>query len=73
MELLGLQAGEEMMVDEKILRTLRAQAWERAKGELRAVAVTFFGPPSARDGQYDAYSKTMDDFIASIEANGLAE
>ena len=28
--------------DERILRTLRAQAWERAKGELQAVLQTYW-------------------------------
>lgn len=61
------------MTDENILRVLRAQAWERAKGELRAVAATFFGEPSAREGQFDAFDAAVNDFVAKVEDEGLAE
>ena len=61
------------MTDENILRALRAQAWERAKGELRAVAVTFFGAPSAREGQFDEYEAEVAKFVGYVEDHGLAE
>ena len=59
--------------NEDILRALRAQAWERAKGELRAVAVTFFGNASAEPGQFDDYTAEVDKFIREVENRGLAE
>ena len=62
-----------MMTDENILRALRAQAWERAKGELRSVSVTFFGESSANRGQFDQYEAELAKFIKYVEDYGLAE
>lgn len=61
------------MTEDNILRALRGQAWERAKGELRAVAVTFFGEGSAAQGQFDHYNDMMEDFVKAVEDRGLAE
>ena len=61
------------MTEENILRALRTQAWERAKGELRSVAVTFFGAESSITGQFEAYTETMEKFVAEVEEQGLAE
>ena len=61
------------MSEENILRALRAQAWERAKGDLHAVAATFFGKPSAREGQFDSFSEEAEKFIKRVEDDGLAE
>lgn len=61
------------MTDENILRALRAQAWERAKGELRSVAATFFGISSAQEGQFDSFNDEVDKFVTRVETNGLAE
>lgn len=61
------------MTEENILRALRAQAWERAKGELRAVSATFFGAPSAREGQFDKFEEAVHAFVLAIEGDGLAE
>ena len=61
------------MTEENILRALRAQAWERAKGELRAVAVTFFGDGSAAPGQFDQYEAEVEQFVKAVEDQGLAE
>lgn len=58
---------------EHILRALRAQAWERAKGELRAIAATFYGSSSATPGQLDGYTVKVEEFIDKIEDEGLAE
>ena len=62
-----------MNTSEDIMRALRAQAWERAKGELRAVAVTFFGTASAAPGQFDEYEAEVEKFVREIESRGLAE
>jgi len=58
---------------EDVIRTLRAQAWERAKGELRAVAASFCGDASARPGQFGDYDNLMEIFISDVEARDLAE
>lgn len=54
---------------EMILRTLRAQAWERAKGELEAVAVSFWAEPDQYGKLRDAITK----FVTEVEDNSLAE
>ena len=56
-----------------VLRALRGQAWERAKGELRAVGMTFFGLSNANEGQFDEFTSAVDRFIEHVESNGLAE
>lgn len=61
------------MSEAKILRTLRNQAWERAKGELQAVMQTFWGSDTNRDGQYKELSKAIDNFITDVESRGLQE
>lgn len=58
---------------EDILRALRAQAWERAKAELRAVAVTFFGTASAAPRQFEEFDEAARAFIKDIEDRGLTE
>lgn len=61
------------MTEENILRALRSQAWERAKGEMRSVMHTFFGVASARPGQFEEYSKVMAEFVHTVESEGLVE
>lgn len=60
-------------MDENLIRILRAQAWERAKGELRAVAQAFVGTESAREGQFGDYDNLMETFINEVESRRLAE
>ena len=62
-----------MTNNENILRAMRAQAWERAKGELRAVAMTFFGEEGARQGQFDEFTDAAEAFVNDVEDRGLAE
>ena len=51
------------------LRTMRTMAWERAKGELRSMAQTFW-----EDGeQFKRFKKELNDFIEIVEAKGLHE
>lgn len=64
--------------DERILRALRNQAWERAKGELRAMLHTFYSvnggqSDNARPGQFLELDKAIEDFTELVEENGLAE
>jgi hypothetical protein len=61
------------MTEENILRALRMQAWARAKGELEAVAATFFGPDSSSEDQFDRFDSERERFITYIEDNGLEE
>ena len=60
------------MTDEKIIRTLRSQAWERAKGELQAVLVTYWDGHT-KDEKFKAMNAAVDDFVERVEDNGLAE
>ena len=60
------------MGDERSLRTLRMQAWARAKGELNAVLQTFWDG-HGKDDQFKAMDKAVSDFIAHVEDHGLAE
>ncbi len=57
------------MSDSRELRTMRAIAWERAKGELQATLQTFWD----RDGVYEKLNKAIDDFIETVEENGWNE
>jgi len=64
----------EMTIGDLILRSLRAQAWERAKGELHAVAATFFSHgENSRPNQFENFMMEMERFIVHIEGNGLTE
>ena len=54
-------------------RILRAQAWERAKGELRSMLWTYQSPANANEGQFEAFNEQMELFISEIEREGLHE
>ncbi len=60
------------VTNEKILRTLRHQAWCRAKGELEAVLTTFWDGPD-NDQQYHDMESAVRQFVADVEDSGLAE
>jgi len=57
------------MNEDKIIRTMRLQAWERAKGELKAVLQTYWGSTS----NYGAMNGEIKDFVKKIEERGLVE
>ena len=61
------------MSDENLIRLLRAQAWERAKGAMNEVRVSFHGAHACMVGQFDDFNQLADEFIARVENNGLAE
>ena len=69
------------MSDERVLRTLRAQSWQRAKGELFACLQTFWdggygprGAPIPKDEQpFEQFHKAVEDFVKFVEDNGLTE
>lgn len=58
---------------EDLIRITRAQAWERAKGELQAVLATFYGEASASPGQFEALSAAIDRLVEDIETHGWME
>ena len=57
------------MSNEDLAGILRAQAWERAKGELNAVRVTYWG--SRDEGKLDEFDLRLEIFIREIEDLGL--
>ena len=63
------------MSEDKILRTLRAQAWERAKGELMAVMQTYWygNSDSEEESPYHQMDRVRKEFVEHVEGNGLAE
>ena len=56
------------MNEDKIIRTMRLQAWERAKGELNAVLQTYWN-----DQKYIAIVGEINEFIEKVETEGLVE
>ena len=48
---------------------LRAQAWERAKGELRSMLVTYYGETY----RFERMNSLMEDLIKTVEGEGLEE
>lgn len=56
-------------MSDRIVRILRAQAWERAKGELMGMLHTFYTVDG--DEGYELFEATMKEFIRTIEYCGL--
>lgn len=68
------------MSEENILRSLRGQAWERAKGELRAMLPTFYDgdvPGASLEGgelsKFEKLDRLIAKFIEDVEGDGLYE
>lgn len=57
---------------EQVLRSMRGQSWQRAKGELRAMLQTFWHG-TARGDQFDALDEAIKEFIEKVENEGLHE
>ena len=57
------------MSEDRVIRTLRMQAWQRAKGELEAVLNTYWDG----NNNYLKMSNEVKTFIESIEDRGLQE
>lgn len=56
------------MSEETILQTLRLQAWERAKGELNAVAQAMYPTGFSHERTPEsAYMKLKKEFIEAVE------
>ena len=72
-----------MRIEFQLADALKAQQWERAKGELRALVAmqgsysTSGGPPdkseAAETRRWHDIDKRVEDFIASVENDGLHE
>lgn len=63
-------------MSEEIIRTLRHQAWERAKGELNAMIATTWpdtGPHKPDRDHFQRMMKKIKEFIECIEGEGLQE
>lgn len=63
---------EEIVI--RVIRVMRAMAWERARGELRSMQHTFY-TDSAWDESDKAYKMTdlIEEFIHHVEENMLHE
>ena len=53
-------------MDEIVLKTLRAMTWERAKGELQALLVTYYNDP-----HFGKASEEINGFIKRIDGEAL--
>lgn len=60
-------------MDDQILRTLRMQAWERAKGELHSLLSSFWSQTDEERDQYNELHNLVKAFISKIEEEGYAE
>jgi len=56
------------MDEDKVLRTLRYMAWERAKGELESMLQTYWNEPT-----YEKFNEAVRDFISEVENYGKHE
>lgn len=58
-----------MQQDDRVIRTMRHMAWERAKGELKAMMCAYW-----EDGeQFSELNKLAKEFIKKVEDEGLHE
>jgi hypothetical protein len=55
------------MTDERVIKILRAQAWERAKGELKSILHSYWG----ESAKFRKMDDAIDDFIEKVENEGL--
>lgn len=57
-----------------LIHILRAQAWERAKGELQAVLATYYSSIIAGDeAKFESMLAATSNFISEVDDNSLAE
>ena len=57
-------------MDDKILKTMRYMAWNRAKGELQSMLDTYW---SGSYEEFNAMKKAIDEFIVDVEDKGKQE
>jgi hypothetical protein len=55
--------------DTREIRTMRNMAWERAKGELNSVLVTYWDD----DEKYQPMKEAIEEFVNKIEGEALQE
>jgi hypothetical protein len=60
-------------MNDKILKVLRTQAWERAKGELNSMMQTFFSGTKEESDRFCLLDAVIKDFIDNVEGNALHE
>lgn len=63
-------------LEELIIKIQRAQAWERAKGELNALRHTYasmldHGTVLVESGKFDNFTRLMEGFIKAVEDEEL--
>lgn len=58
--------------NEMILRTMRAMAWERAKGEVEAVLETYWGNYD-EDSEFRKLDAAFKAFVKEAEDNGWVD
>ena len=56
------------MAESREMKCMRQQAWERAKGELRSILVTYYG-----HDQYEKISDLIENFTKTIDNEGLVD
>lgn len=57
-----------MSCDEtRILKTMRAMAWERAKGELRSILNTYLGEQET----FEQMNSMVENFCSEVDSSGL--
>ena len=57
----------------KEIHAMRLMAWERAKGELRALEHTYGGTEKLEEKKFYAFRKLLEGFIFEVEEHGLQE
>ena len=63
-----------MINNKSTIRTLRTQAWERAKGELRSLYCTYYSALNYNQPDaFDKFEKLTENFITTVEDNALQE
>lgn len=60
---------EQSGIDDRAIKTLRAMAWARAKGELNSVLQTFWDD----DKKFPPFYEAVKELIQKVEDEGLAE
>ena len=61
-----------MSTEGKMVRALRAMAWERAKGELRSMYHTFYSETEYSEN-WPFLETAVEDFIRHVEDHGAHE
>lgn len=63
------------MIESRELKAMRNMAWERAKGELFSMLITYYSSSTSypEDTNYEPMKKAINLFIKKVEDNGLQE